>query len=93
MENTLHFLGGILVGVVLFMLITTFEHALRSQPDVPPGAIVITRADGVRCVGHIAARSEHVGVPPRLWICGSDEPPYYDGTGTKIPTHTLGELP
>ena len=67
-----------------------------TQPDaldVPPGAIVITRADGVRCVGHVAAHPEHVGVPPRLWICGNDEPPYYDGTGTKIPTHTLGELP
>ena len=83
--------SGLLLAALIF-LVTSHLDTLN-EPDAPPGAIVITRADGVRCVGHVAAHPEHVGVPPRLWICGSDELPWYDGTGTKIPTGTLGELP
>lgn len=60
--------------------------------DVPPEAIVITRVDGVRCVGHVAAPPAYVGIPPRLWIC-TNEVPWYDATGMKIPTRPLGELP
>ena len=90
MENTLHFLGGILVGVIMVMLFASLN--LDSSPDAPPGAIVITRADGVRCVGHAAASPSFVGVPPRLWICG-DELPWYDSTGAQIPTRPLGEIP
>ena len=82
--------SGLLLAALIFLVTSHLDTS--NALDAPPGAIVITRADGVRCVGHVAARPEHVGVPPRLWICG-DELPWYDGTGTKIPTHTLGELP
>ena len=83
--------SGLLLAALIF-LVTSHLDTLN-EPDAPPGAIVITRADGVRCVGHVAAPHGFVGLPPRLWICGDDELPWYDSTGTQIPTRPLGEIP
>ena len=88
------FFAGMVLGAAVTVAAVIFQSLAQPNVyDAPPGAIVITRADGVQCVGHIAARPEHVGVPPRLWICGDDELPWYDSTGTQIPTRPLGEIP
>ena len=87
------FASGVIAGFALTALV--YEHERRHSPYAPPPppeAIVITRGDNVRCTGYVAAPPSFVGVPPRLWICAG-EVPWYDATGMKIPTTTLGELP
>lgn len=91
------FFIGMAVGAAIayggFLATRYIDSLTPDEMSVPPGAIVITRTDGTQCVGHVAAPHNFVGTPPRLWICGNDEPPYYDTTGSRIPTQSLGELP
>ena len=82
------FFVGVTLGAGIVLLFVAASHYTTTDdapyPTPLADTIVVTLND-VRCYGYVAAPSNFVGIPPRLWICEGN-PPWYDSTGKRFPT-------